>query len=110
MHSFQLILLRSEISQANADSAKASGNLAKVREVVRRGIDKKWWPSIIYYLNLQSRCSVNHLISRYKKKLEKISERPDRSLKNLDERSVRISDEVIWPQWVGEVSKTSGTR
>ena len=29
MHIFQLRLLRSEISQANADRAKASGNLAK---------------------------------------------------------------------------------
>ena len=38
MHSFQLRLLRSEISQANADRAKASGNLVKAREVVRRGI------------------------------------------------------------------------
>ena len=77
---------------------------------MRRCIDKKWWPSVIFYLKLQSRCSVNHLISRYKKKLEKNSERQDRSLKNLDERSVRISDEVIWPQWLDEVSKTSGTR
>ena len=29
MHSLQLRLLRSEISQAKADMAKASGNLAK---------------------------------------------------------------------------------
>ena len=63
VHSFQLRLLRSEISQANADRAKA-------REVVRRGIDEKWWPSIIFYLNLQARCSVNNLISRQKKNLK----------------------------------------
>ena len=87
MHSFQLRLLRSEISQANADSAKASGNLAKAREVLRRGSDEKWWPSVIFYLNLQARCSVNNLISRHKKKL---SERQDRPSKNLDERSIRI--------------------
>ena len=72
LHSFQLRLLRSEISQANANRAKASGNLAKAREVVRRGIDEKWWPSLIFYLNLRARCSVNNLISRHKKKLEKI--------------------------------------
>ena len=41
VHSFQLRLVRSEISQAIADRAKASGNLAKAREVVRRGIDEK---------------------------------------------------------------------
>ena len=95
--------LNSEISRANADRAKASGNLAKAREVVRRGIDEKWWPSVILYLNLQLRCSVNNLISRHKKKIEKLSERQYRPLKNLDERSVRILDEVVLPLWVREV-------
>ena len=70
MNSFLLRLLRSEISQANADGAKASSNLAKAREVVRRVIDEKWWPSIIFYLNLQARCSVNNLISRHNKILK----------------------------------------
>ena len=37
VHSFQLRLLRSEISQANADRAKASINLVKAREVVAFG-------------------------------------------------------------------------
>ena len=82
VHSFQLRLSRSEISQANADRAKASGKLVKAREVVRRGIDEKWWPSVIFYLNRQARCSVNNLISRHKRKLEKFSERQDRLLKN----------------------------
>ena len=85
MQSFQLRLLRSEISQENADRAKASGKLPKAREVVRRGIDEKWWTSVIFYLNLQARFSVNNLISRQKKKLENFSERQDRPLKILDE-------------------------
>ena len=103
MHSFQLRLLRSEISQANADRAKASGNLVKAREAVRRGIDEKWWPSVIFYQNRQARCNVNNLISRHKKKLKNFSERQDRPLKNLDERSVRILEEVILPLWMQEV-------
>ena len=41
VHSFQLRLMRSKISQANADGAKASGKLTKAREVERRGIDEK---------------------------------------------------------------------
>ena len=82
VHSFQLRLLRSEISQAIADRAKASGNLVKAREVVRRAIDEKWWPSVIFYLNRQARCSVNNLISRHKRNLEKLTERQDRLLKN----------------------------
>ena len=41
VHSFQLRLLRSEISQANANRVKASGNLAKSREVVRRCIQQE---------------------------------------------------------------------
>ena len=85
MHSFQLIFLRSEISQVKADRAKASGNLAKPSEVVRRGIDEKWWPSVKFYLNLQARCSVNNLINRHKEKLDKLSESQNRPLKNLDE-------------------------
>ena len=103
LHSFQLRLLRSEISHANADRAKASGNLAKAREVVTRGIDKKWWPSVIFYLDLQARCSVNNLISRHQKKLEKHFERRDRPLKKLYERSFRILVEVVLPLWVREV-------
>ena len=103
MHSFQLKLMRSEISRANADRAKASGNLVKARGVVRRGIDEKWRPSVIFYLNLQARCSVNNLTSRHKRKLEKLSERQNRPLKNLDERSVRVLDEVILPLWVREI-------
>ena len=90
LHNFQLRLLRSEISQANADRAKASGNIAKARKIVRKGTYEKWWPSLIFYLYLNARCSGNNLISRHKKKLEKFSERQDRPLKNLDERSVRI--------------------
>ena len=50
-----------------------------------------------------SRCSVNNLISRHKRKLEKLSERQDRPLKNLDERAVRVLDEVVLPLWVREV-------
>ena len=103
VHSFQLRLLRSELSQANADRAKASVNLVKAKEVVRRGIDEKWWPSVIFYLNRQARCSVNNLISRRKRKPEKLSERQNRLIKNLDERAVRILDEVILPLWVREV-------
>ena len=71
VHSSQLRLLKCEIRQANADRAKATGNIAKAREVVRRGIYDKWWPSVIFYLNLQPRCSVNNLISRHKKSLKK---------------------------------------
>ena len=70
---------------------------------MRRGIDEKWWPSIIFNLSLQARCSVNNLISRHKKKLEKLPERQYRPLKNLDERSVRNLDEVVLPLWVREV-------
>ena len=67
------------------------------------GIDEKWWPSLKFYLNLQAKCSVNNLIRRHKKKLEKVPERQDRPLKNLYERSVRILDEVILPQWVRKI-------
>ena len=49
VHSFHLRLLRSE---ANADRAKALGKLIKARELVRRGIDEEWWPSVRFYLNL----------------------------------------------------------
>ena len=103
VQSFQLRLLKSELNQANADRAKASGNVVKAREVVRRGIDEKWWPSVIFYLNRQARCSVNNLMGRHKRKLEKLSERQNRPLKNLVERAVRILDEVILPLWVREV-------
>ena len=58
VHRFQLRLLRSEISQAIADRAKASGNLVEVKEVLGRGMDEKWWPSAIIYLNRQGVVSI----------------------------------------------------
>ena len=87
------------------EKAKASDSLAKACGVVRSGIDEKWWPSLKFYLNLKARCSVNNLIGRHKMKLAKLSERQERSLKNLDEKSVRILDEVVLPLWVREVSR-----
>ena len=92
--------MTSELSQANADSIKASSNLANAREVVTRGIDENCWSSLLFYLNLQTRCNVNNLKSRQKNKLEKIPERQDGPLKNLDNR---ILDEVFSPQWVREI-------
>ena len=88
--------MTSELSQANADSIKASSNLANAREIVTRGIDENCWSSLLFYLNLQTRCNVNNLKSRQKNKLEKIPERQDGPLKNLDNR---ILDEVFSPQW-----------
>ena len=49
LHSFQSRLLRSKIRQANADRPKPSGNPVQTSEAVRRGIDEKWWPSVIFY-------------------------------------------------------------
>ena len=64
--------MRSEISHANAERVTASCNLAKAsRGVVRRGIDEKWWPSLILYLNLHARCTVNNQISRHIKSSRK---------------------------------------
>ena len=68
-----------------------------------RGTDEKWWLSVIFYPNLQTRYSVHNLISRHKKKLGTLSERQNRPLRNLDQRSVRTLDEVILPLWVREV-------
>ena len=92
--------MTSELSQANADSIKASSNLANASEVVTRGIDENCWPSLLFYLNLHTRCNVNNLKSRHKNKLEKIPERHDGPLKNLDDR---LLDEVFSPPWVREV-------
>ena len=70
---------------------------------MRRGIDEKWWPSVVFCLNRQASCSVINLINRHKRNLETLSERQDRPLKKLDGSSVRILDEVILPHWVREV-------
>ena len=70
MRSFKLGLLRSEISQANADSVQSSVILAKAGENVRRDKGEKWWPSVIFYLNLRASCRINNLIRRHKKSLK----------------------------------------
>ena len=55
VHSFQLKLLRTEIGRAKEDSGRAAEDLGKVRDIVRRKIDKRLWLSVINYVLRQAR-------------------------------------------------------
>ena len=103
VHSFQLKLLRTEINQARSEEKKIDDDLAKAREVVRRGIDEQWWPSIAFYLKLQARIAIHDIKDRHEKKLKKLAERQDRPLMKVNDKSVRALDGIELPKWVHEV-------
>ena len=103
VHSFQLKLLRTEINQARSEEKKIDDDLAKAREVVRRGIDEQWWPSIAFYLKLQARIAIHDIKDRHEKKLKKLAERQDRPLMKVNDKSVRALDGIELLKWVHEV-------
>ena len=51
--SFQTKLLRTEINKARSDEKNVELKLERSRGAVQRGIDEKFWPSVIMYLSLR---------------------------------------------------------
>ena len=97
VHSFQLKLLRTEIGRAKEDSGRTAEDLGKVRDIVRRIIDKRLWLSVINYVLRQAR--INALATRlsYSKKIEKLADRQDRSLGKLHRKAVNVLDDLKMP-------------
>ena len=96
VHSFQTKPLRTEIN-------KARKGIERARGAVQRGVDEKFWPSVIKYLSLRGQRQTATVKKTHQKKLMKLSERQDRPLGKQGEGSVRALDDVELPNWVQQV-------
>ena len=54
VHSFQLKQLRTEMNRAKDDSGRPAEGLGKVRNIIRRRINERLWPSVINYVLRQA--------------------------------------------------------
>ena len=103
VHSFQTKLLRTEINNGRTDEKNVEVKLERARGAVQRGVDEKFWPSVINYLSLRGQRQTATVKETHQKKLMKLSERQDRPLGKQGEGSVRALDDVELPNWVQQV-------
>ena len=103
VHSFQTKLLRTEINKARTDEKNIEVKLEKARGAVQRGVDEKFWPSVIKFLSLRGQRQTTTVKETHQKKLMKLSERQDRPLGEQGEGLVRALDDVKLPNWVQQV-------
>ena len=103
VHSFQTKLLRTEINKARTDEKNVEVKLERARSAVQRGVDEKFWPSVIKYLSLRGQRQKTTVKETQQKKLMKLSERQDKPLGKQGEGSVRALDDVELPNWVQQV-------
>ena len=94
VHSFQLKLLRSEISTAVDTHNKCDQKQAASRKVLKN-LDNHLLPSVIFVLSNRVR---NHVVSseqRLQGELAKLSERQDKPLRSSDEKTVVVLDNIL---------------
>ena len=100
---FQTKLLRTEINKARTDEKNVEVKLERARGTVLRGVDEKFWPSVMKYLSLGGQRQTTTVKKTHQKKLMKLSERQDRTLGKQVEGSVKAPDDVVLPNWVQQV-------
>ena len=92
-----------EINRARTDEKNVAVKLERARGAVQRGVDEKFWPSVMKYLSLRGQRETTTVKETHQKKLIKLSERQDRPLRKQGEGSVRALDDVELPNWVPEL-------
>ena len=106
VHNFQLKLLRTETSRANEDRKRYGEMLMKARSLVQKEIDEQWWASIFRFVRRQIEASLKTTSENHRKKLDKLSERQDKTVGGRNEQSVMVLDNIELPEWVYEVLST----
>ena len=97
VHSFQIKLLRLEISTAADTHRKCDQKRAASRKILLKNLDNHLLPSVIFVLRNQVR---NHVVKserRLQGKLAKISERQDKPIRASNEKTVAVLDNIILP-------------
>ena len=103
VHSFQTKLLRTEMNTARTDEKNVEVKLERARGAVQRGVNEKFWPSVIKYLSFRGQRQTTIVNETHQNKLMKLSERQDRPLGKQVEGSVRALDDVELPNWLEQV-------
>ena len=88
VHSFQLKVLRTEMGRAKRDSSRAAEDSGKMRNIVRKIIGDRLWPSVINNYLRQARD--NALATRlcHSKKIERLADRQYGPLGNKHRKRV----------------------
>ena len=100
---FQKKFLRTVTNEARTDEKNVEVKLERARGAVYRGVNEKFWPSLMQYLSLRGERQTTTVKETHQKKLMKLSERQDRPLGKPGEGSVRALDDVELPNWVQQV-------
>ena len=103
VHSFQTKFLRTEVNMARTDEKNVEIKLEMARGAVQRGVEEKFWPSVIKYLRLRGQRQTTTVKETHQKKLMKLSERQDRPLGKQGEGSVTALDDAELPNWLQHV-------
>ena len=97
--SFQTKFLRMKINRARSDEKNIEVKLERARGEAQRGLDEKFWPSVMKYLSLRGQRKTTTVKKTHQKKLAKLSERQDRLLGKKGEGSVKALGYVEIPNW-----------
>ena len=100
IYSFQTKLLRTELNKTRTDEKNVQVKLERAIGAVQRGVDEKFWPSVIKYLSLRGQRQTSTVKETHHKKLMKLSERQNQPLGKHGEGSLRALDDVELPNWV----------
>ena len=103
VHSFQLKLLRKEISRAEQGRRLFEEKLGEDRGILRKEVKKELLLSIVYSIRKEMRDHSELIRKRLNDKLVKLSERQDRPLRNGSHNSVVTLDGVELPKFVLDV-------
>ena len=103
VHSFQTKLVRTEMNKARTDEKKVEVKKERARGAVQRGVNEKFWPSVIKYSSLRGQRQTTKVKETHQNRLMKLSQRQDRPLVKQSEGSVRALDDVELTNWVEQV-------
>ena len=103
VHSFQIKLLRKEISCAEQGRRLSEEKLGEDRGSRRKELKKELLTSIVYSIRKEMRDHSELISKRLNDKLAKLSERQDRSLRNESHNNVATLDGVELPNFVMDV-------
>ena len=92
------------MGRAEEDSGRAAEDLSKVKDLFRRTIDERSWPSVPNYVLCQAKDNALATRLSHSKKIEKFPDRQDSSLANLHRKTVKkILDDIKMPGWMNHL-------
>ena len=103
VHSFQIKLFRTEMGRAKEERGRAAEGFGKVRDIVRRTIVERLWPSVTKNVLRQARDNALATRLSHSKKIEKLDDRQNRPPGKLHKKAVKVLNDMKMPGWVDEL-------